>query len=150
MARRPSRVAQASRLHFAGAAGTAALRSAARPSTPCSQAGRPRYCRADSLAKFGLGFGMATAFDFNQLVNDAERGNVARSGKVRADAPNVNGRALADELGDAEFVQVATGDDLGLGEAVAIEDLPHLAALLEKVAAVEPHPGDLAPKRCRR
>ena len=96
------------------------------------------------LAKFGLGFGLATAFDFNQLVNDAERGNVARSGKVRADAPNVNGRALADELSDAEFVQIAAGDNLGLCEPVPVEDLPHLAALFEQVAAVKAHSGDLA------
>ena len=96
------------------------------------------------LAEFGFGLGAPVPLNFHQLVNHAERGEVTRSGQFRAHSPNVNGRSLADKLGDAEFVQVAARDNLGFAEAVPVEDLPHLAALFEELAAVQPHPRDFA------
>src|SRR5712691_12080069 len=56
------------------------------------------------LAELGFEFHATVLLGLNQLIDDAQGGDVARRGEVRAHAEHVNGRALRQKFLDAVFV----------------------------------------------
>ena len=72
-----------------------------------------------------------------ELVDAAQRRIVLAGDQPRADAPDVDGRALGLEVPDDLLVEVARGGDLRVREAGLIEHFARLAAEEGEVAAVK-------------
>ena len=84
-----------------------------------------------------------------ELVDAAERRLVAAGDELRADAPDVDARALLLEARDQVLVEVVARDDLRLGEAGRVEDLARLDAQVGEVAGVEADAERLVPARAQ-
>ena len=76
------------------------------------------------------------------LVDDPDGGSVLRDGEPCADAEAVDLGARVEQLGDAELVQVAAGENSQELDARLLEVVAGEAAELDEVAAVEPDASD--------